>query len=194
MPSFLVQFALVLALASGTIDSQKGSRQRRDASANQPIQLRSDSLRPTIGGQLGDSLRQLVWAILYAESAPSRQQYRRIVIRGDAFTKHFGDFLTVKVSTTNQSFPTPTFSLLSAWVVLELDRNQSQQATRSPGLRCHESLFHTSHDTGKPLNYNAKKYTCSGLRPREWERVLAQYVRPNLKCPSPRRPVGDDEW
>ena len=149
-----------------------------------PIQLRPDSLRPTIFGQLGDSLRQLVWAILYAEL--HRERYNRIVVRDAAFEKHFGEFLVPRSAlAANESFPRPALCIHPRWVVLDLLPARPQPAARSPKFSCTESLAHPKYEKGTSFNYDAKRYSCRYVHPFDWEQVLALYVRPHLRRPPP---------
>lgn len=112
---------------------------------------------PIIRGELGDSLRQLSWALFYAE----QNNFTTVEVTQQAWTKHFKDFITIPEDETRKDHwgylrpirvePLPEGHRTCSVGTTEFDPRDSRSA-----------------------------FNCGGIQPKEWRRLLKKYVKPLL--------------
>ena len=119
---------------------------------------------PIARGQLGDSLRQLVWGVLYAEST----KCTRVLIAKQAWKKHYKGFLDLKEEAPSADGSTdgkPVYPL----VVKTAPGPESS-------VQCDQKVFHFKGNVMK----STPAFSCSGASPLDFRRVLVHDILPLL--------------
>ena len=126
---------------------------------------------PIVRGQLGDSLRQLVWGILYAETT----KCARVLIAKQAWKKHYKGFLDLEEEAPLVDGSTdgkPVYPV----VVKTAPGSEST-------VQCDQKVFHFK---GNVINSNPA-FSCSGASPLDFRRVLVHNILPLLVPEQPER-------
>jgi len=115
---------------------------------------------PIIRGQLGDSLRQLGWALFYAE----QNNFTTVDVTHQAYSKHFSGFLKVREDPVRAD----------KWGKLRVIDMQPKPAGYIPSSRCSVGTTKFDPKDSRP------SFQCGGMEPQEWARILKTYIKPNL--------------
>lgn len=134
---------------------------------------------PIVRGQLGDSLRQLAWGILYAEST----KCARVLIAKQAWKKHYKGFLDLEEEAPLADGSTDGKAVYPVVV------------KTAPGpestVQCDQKVFHFKGNVmaAQPA------FSCSGASPLDFRRVLVNNILPLLvpEATTDRRKGSEDE-
>jgi hypothetical protein len=131
---------------------------------------------PIVRGQLGDSLRQLLWGILYAEN----KECGRVLIAKQAWRKHYKGFLNLKEEPPLEDGSSDGHPVFPVFV----------KTSPAPGSRvqCDQKLFHFKMG-------DSAAFSCAGAGPADYRRVLVHDILPLLpkEATKDRRKGSEDE-
>jgi hypothetical protein len=134
---------------------------------------------PIVRGQLGDSLRQLVWGILFAEST----KCARVLIAKQAWKKHYKGFLDLEEEAPRADGSTDGKPVYPVAV-------KTAPGSEST-VQCEQRVFHFKGNVMK----TEPAFSCSGASPLDFRRVLVHDILPLLvpEAATDHRKGSEDE-
>lgn len=122
-----------------------------------------------IRGRLGDSLRQLSWALLYAEI----NSFTAVAVRRQSYDKHFREFLSIPPGDEAATY-------------FPIHVNPLPEGA-SPHLMCERGATVWDVHSTQPA------FQCIGISPSDERRVMLNYIKPLVIRSRPVAGVADDE-